>query len=473
MVSTSAIVSDVALFTLSAAISMYTIKQQQAQATVSVLSEQSLLEGKTLSAKEMVCTVDENNEPTANGHPRHLMRLHKLWHRATYIVVLHQSRLIVQRRSKLKDYWPGTLDPTPGGVVGFGESYALNVTRELEEEMGITEENSGVPRRLFTFKYQDGHVKVWGDLWEVTFNGEMKDLILQEEEVDEVLSLSFDEVRQLAEEQPDDWMPDGLHAVKLYLQHKRDLMLKRRFLLSRESKSSSGTLDDYRLRPRPQAIFFDCDDCLYFDNWTVAAMLTAKIEKWFSERGFPPGYAYELYKKHGTALKGLQAEGLIDDTDEARDEYLKEVHDLPINMHLAEDKELRLMLEKLDPSIPKYIFTASVHHHAERCLEALGIRDLFENQIIDVKACGFATKHSREAFESAMKVAKVTDPSSCIFMDDSVKNIVMGSSIGWRCVLVGRVGRDCGTTIDSKDSAEYEIDRIHDLPKVFPELFLS
>jgi len=36
--------------------------------------------------------------------------------------------------------------------------------------------------------------------------------------------------------------------------------------------------------------------------------------------------------------------------------------------------------------------------------------------------------------------------------------------------LVGRVGRDCGTTISS-EHAELEIDRIHDFPNVLPELF--
>ena len=40
------------------------------------------------------------------------------------------------------------------------------------------------------------------------------------------------------------------------------------------------------------------------------------------------------------------------------------------------------MLLKIDPSIPKYIFTASVRDHAERCLRALGIEDLFVD-IID------------------------------------------------------------------------------------------
>ena len=64
------------------------------------------------------------------------------------------------------------------------------------------------------------------------------------------------------------------------------------------------------------------------------------------------------------------------------DEYLADVHDIPISEHLSIDNELRNMLLKIDPSIPKYIFTASVRDHAERCLRALGIEDLFVD-IID------------------------------------------------------------------------------------------
>ena len=155
--------------------------------------------------------------------------------------------------------------------------------------------------------------------------------------------------------------------------------------------------------------------------------------------------------------------------DEAIDEYLRDVHEVPVFEHLSKDEELRKMILSIDPSIPKYIFTASVRHHAERCLKALGIEDLFVD-IIDVKSCNLATKHSTEAFEAALTIAKATDPEAVIFLDDSVKNLKVAKSMGIRSFLVGKVGRDCGKPISSED-AENELDRIHDMPKVLPELF--
>ena len=161
----------------------------------------------------------------------------------------------------------------------------------------------------------------------------------------------------------------------------------------------------------------------------------------------------------------------MEDCEEEIDAYLKDVHDLPIHEHLSIDEELRNLILQIDPSIPKYIFTASVRHHAERCLKALGIEDLFVD-IIDVKSCNLETKHAKSSFEAAMNIAGVKDPESCLFLDDSLTNIKAAREVGWRAYLVGKVGRDCGKPISS-EHAEHELDRIHDMKKVLPEIFVD
>ncbi|KAL3907389.1 MAG: hypothetical protein SGILL_008898 [Bacillariaceae sp.] len=411
------------------------------------------------------------------------MRLQNLWHRATYILVLVKNKgssnnstetlVLVQRRSLIKDYCPGKLDPTPGGVVGFGESYYLNAEREVFEEMGISVTKGNKQRntmqQLFTFSYQDKIVRVWGDFYEVSYYGSVHELKIQEEEVEEVMVLSMDELKTRIQETPQDFMPDACYAMQLYFQRKEDMQVKRRLLKG----YSSGNLDRYQLRPKPKVIFFDCDDCLYFDDWNTANKLTAKIEQWCVENaGLPKGKAYQLYKEHGTALRGLLAEGHIDDNPEAIDAFLQDVHDIPIHELIRPDERLRKILLKLDPTIPKFIFTASVSDHARRCLKALGIEDMFEATIIDVKQCNLETKHSLHSFQAAMKIANVDDPEACVFLDDNVNNIRAAREIGWRSVLVGRVGRDCGKPI-STENAELEIDRIHDIVDVLPELFVD
>jgi pyrimidine 5'-nucleotidase len=479
---------DVFLFAATAGIVLLRKRQQKLRWAIMTDDEHklraALQNGTTRDAGERICTVTKDNVPTPTGHLRSEMRLQNIWHRATYVLILikgnnghdeiePEHRVLVQRRSRQKDYCPGKLDPTPGGVVGFGESYRENAEREVFEEVGVDVTlgnlDGNTMDRLFTFSYQDHKVRVWGDFYEVSCYVNPDCMKIQEEEVDEIFVMSMEELKNRILETPCDFMPDACHAMHLYIQRKKDLQLNRRLLKG----YSSGDLDRYRLRPKPKVIFFDCDDCLYFDNWKTANTLTAKIEEWCVKKvGLPKGKAYELYKEYGTALRGLLAEGHLENSPEAIDGYLRDVHDIPVFDLIKPDQKLRDILLHMDPNIPKFIFTASVSHHAIRCLRALGIEDIFQDIVIDVKRCDLETKHSRHSFQAAMKIAQVDDPEACVFLDDSLTNIRAAREIGWRSVLVGKVGRDCGKPMSS-ENAELEVDRIHDIVHVLPELFVN
>ena len=79
-------------------------------------------------------------------------------------------------------------------------------------------------------------------------------------------------------------------------------------------------------------------------------------------------------------------------------------------------------LQSLDPSIPRWVFTASTRPHAMRCLELLGVDDMFQG-VIDVRAVDWVTKHDARAYAAAMRIAGCGDPSACLFLDDSVSNM--------------------------------------------------
>mmetsp|Transcript_13813 Transcript_13813/g.18027 ORF Transcript_13813/g.18027 Transcript_13813/m.18027 type:complete len:477 (+) Transcript_13813:121-1551(+) len=473
---------DALLFAAVAVLHIY-IKRKQQQEENSVIPKQALQDGTSLNATELIALVTPDNDVLPKGGLRANMRLENLWHRATYVLMRHEPEhleqhgnhpsdvfVLVQKRSIQKDYCPGRFDPTPGGVVGFEESYLENAMREMEEEMGINIQENNPQRntlnRLFTFAYEDERVRVWGDFYECTYRGAMRELSLQEEEVEAIERMSLQELQERIDTHPEQFMPDACHAMKLYFQRQLDLTVNRRMLKG----YSSSDLDAYDLRPDPTAIFFDCDDCLYFDDWKTANQLTVKINAWCVNHGLKPGQSYELYKEYGTAIRGLLAEGYLKDEPEAIDGFLKDVHDIPIASLLKRDDKLRQLLLRMDPSIPKYIFTASVKEHAQRCLQALGIEDLFVS-IIDCKACQLETKHSQYSFEAAMKIAGVKNPEQCLFLDDSIKNIQAARSAGWRSILVGLQGRDDGKPVSS-EHAELEIKRIHDIETVLPELMV-
>jgi len=158
---------------------------------------------------EIVVIVDEKNN-VVGAAPRSQMRAQGLAHRATYILVFNSmGDLYVQKRTPLKDIYPGYYDVATGGVVLEGETYEECAKRELEEEMGIR----GIPlRKLFDFYHEDGGNRVWGRVYRCIYDGE---IVLQEEEVESGEFQRIDEVLQRGENEK--FTPDGIYVLKRYI----------------------------------------------------------------------------------------------------------------------------------------------------------------------------------------------------------------------------------------------------------------
>lgn len=61
-----------------------------------------------------------------------------LWHRAVHVLVFDGSgRVLLQKRSMLKDLSPGLWDSSCSGHVDSGEDYDAAAVRELNEEIGV------------------------------------------------------------------------------------------------------------------------------------------------------------------------------------------------------------------------------------------------------------------------------------------------------------------------------------------------
>lgn len=86
---------------------------------------------------EILPIVDEHDRVIGQATRREIHE-RNLIHRAVHVVLLdHAGRVCLQRRSQLKDRYPGWWDISVGGHVGVGESYADAARREMAEEMGI------------------------------------------------------------------------------------------------------------------------------------------------------------------------------------------------------------------------------------------------------------------------------------------------------------------------------------------------
>ncbi len=139
-------------------------------------------------SQEIVTVVDDENRPIAEL-PRHRVRGENLIHRATYIFVFdRRGRVLVQRRTAIKDVYPGYYDLAAGGVVAAGESYEECAERESEEELGIR----GVALDLkFDFYYEDERNRCFGRVFTCVHDGPFT---LQPEEVESVAFHTVDEI---------------------------------------------------------------------------------------------------------------------------------------------------------------------------------------------------------------------------------------------------------------------------------------
>jgi pyrimidine 5'-nucleotidase len=207
-------------------------------------------------------------------------------------------------------------------------------------------------------------------------------------------------------------------------------------------------------------IFFDLDDTLYPSTNGLWEAIRERMNLYMEERlNLPSDEISELRRyyfiKYGTTLKGLQFHHDVD-----ADEFLAFVHDLPLKSFLKPDP----VLQKLVQSLPqkKWIFTNADAAHANRVLDLLGLEGCF-NGIIDVRANNFFCKPQLEAYRSALEHAGETDPTRCVFLDDSARNLAPATQLGFFTVLVGASEPD--------PAARHTISSIYELPQQIPTLW--
>ena len=86
---------------------------------------------------ELFDVVDENDEVLRQA-TREVVHAENLLHRAVHILVFNKKKeVLLQKRSILKDNFPGLWDSSAAGHLDAGEGYDSCAVRELEEELGI------------------------------------------------------------------------------------------------------------------------------------------------------------------------------------------------------------------------------------------------------------------------------------------------------------------------------------------------
>lgn len=206
---------------------------------------------------------------------------------------------------------------------------------------------------------------------------------------------------------------------------------------------------------------FDIDGTLY----PAHSELTWRVDQLISEfvaqhLGLGLDEADELRSKtlraYGSTLQGLMH---LYGTDPA--EYYAFITQADPTDYLSPDPALREMLQRSTAKIAA--LTNAPRLHAERVLEALGVRSLFE-MVYTIEDSGHLGKPNPQTYQGALEVLG-TDASAVTMVEDTRRFLVPAHALGMHTVLVGTHCRVDGATTDAA------IATVHDLPDAAPWLF--
>ena len=154
---------------------------------------------------EWLDIVDENGEPTGVVKERSEVHRDGDLHRTSHVWIVRDNAeggwdVLLQKRSKNKDSFPGCYDISSAGHIPAGDGYVASALRELEEELGIKAHAEELEERwLRRLSYERVfHGKLFKDnqvtrVYRLKRNDlNIEDLKLQKEEIESVIWMEYE-----------------------------------------------------------------------------------------------------------------------------------------------------------------------------------------------------------------------------------------------------------------------------------------
>lgn len=181
---------------------------------------------------EIFDIIDKSGKPTGQNVERSLAHAEGIRHRTAHIWIIRQkngrTEILLQKRSRNKDSFPGKFDTSSAGHIQAGDEPMESALRELEEELGIHAEPEDLK---FTGKFpisfaKEFHGKMFRDE-EIAFvyiydhPVEISRLTLQKEEVEAVQWFDLEETyRQCSQHRDKFCVPlGGLQLVREFIKN--------------------------------------------------------------------------------------------------------------------------------------------------------------------------------------------------------------------------------------------------------------
>lgn len=157
-------------------------------------------------SEELFDLYNENNEPLGITKLRREVHRDGDWHRTVHIYVRNNAgQYLVHRRSPKKDGQPNCWDTRFGGHIQAGHDYDETAVREIEEEIGLTIELKDlIPGGMRKYDGEPNN-REHSKFYFYLYNGDIKDLSFNDNEVMMVEWMTADEIRESMIHKTRDW----------------------------------------------------------------------------------------------------------------------------------------------------------------------------------------------------------------------------------------------------------------------------
>lgn len=146
--------------------------------------------------EEFLDVLDEKGNETGIKKTKKEVHEKGLWHRAAHVWIYNsKGEILLQKRAKTMDSYPGLWDISSAGQVSAGEKPEESAIRELKEELGI-EINSkdlksiGVRKVSQSVPKKNWHNNEFYHVYLIKLDIDLSEIILQKEEVEKVEFIS-------------------------------------------------------------------------------------------------------------------------------------------------------------------------------------------------------------------------------------------------------------------------------------------
>ncbi|MFA5985786.1 MAG: NUDIX domain-containing protein [Parcubacteria group bacterium] len=164
-------------------------------------------------ADERIDICDETNHLT--GFQRMKSEAHEngLWHRVAHVWIYNtKGDILIQLRAKEKLLYPNRWDVSVAGHVGAGEEPLASALREVQEEIGLTVKEDDLQFfmiRKVAMVYENIHNNEFYYVYFLPFDGDIAQVKLQKEEVQEIRFVSTRWITADLKNNPDRYVRHG------------------------------------------------------------------------------------------------------------------------------------------------------------------------------------------------------------------------------------------------------------------------